>query len=144
MGVTLAILWAMAGLNILGIKENARFTFMIFVSAAFVFLNLIASGIISLDPGSLNRMKTSLGDGFSTFYRGSFVKSFDHIISSVAFCILAYSGVESVLQTAGLVKNWREIRRSYLFLALTVGIVTPLVAGLALSAPIVLKPMRET
>jgi len=137
--LVLAILWAMAGLNILGIKENARFTFMIFVLAAFVFLNLISSGILSLDPPSLNRLKTSLGDGVSTLYRGSFVKSFDHFISSVAFCILAYSGVESVLQTAGLVRNWREIRRSYIFLALTVGIVTPLVAALALSAPIDFK-----
>ena len=91
--LVLAILWAMAGLNILGIKENARFTFMIFVLAAFVFLNLISSGILSLDPPSLNRLKTSLGDGVSTLYRGSFVKSFDHFISSVAFCILAYSGV---------------------------------------------------
>ena len=137
--LVLAILWAMAGLNILGIKENARFTFMIFVLAAFVFLNLISSGILSLDPPSLNRLQTSLGDGVSTLYRGSFVKSFDHFISSVAFCILAYSGVESVLQTAGLVRNWREIRRSYIFLALTVGIVTPLVAALALSAPIDFK-----
>ncbi len=54
--LVLAILWAMAGLNILGIKENARFTFMIFVLAAFVFLNLITSGILSLDPGSLSRL----------------------------------------------------------------------------------------
>ena len=137
--LVLVILWAMAGLNILGIKENARFTFMIFVLAAFVFLNLISSGILSLDPPSLNRLKTSLGDGFSTLYRGSFAKSYDHFISSVAFCILAYSGVESVLQTAGLVRNWREIRRSYIFLALTVGIVTPLVAALALSASIDFK-----
>ena len=137
--LVLVILWAMAGLNILGIKENARFTFMIFVLAAFVFLNLITSGILSLDPPSLNRLGTSLGDGFSTLYRGSVVQSYDHFISSVAFCILAYSGVESVLQTAGLVKNWREIHRSYIFLALTVGIVTPLVAALALSAPIDFK-----
>jgi amino acid transporter len=137
--LVLAILWGMAGLNILGIKENARFTFMIFVLAAFVFLNLIASGIIALDPPSIKRLTSSLGDGFSTLYRGSVITSYDHFISSVAFCILAYSGVESVLQTAGLVRNWREIRRSYIFLALTVGIVTPLVAALALSAPIDFK-----
>ncbi len=50
--------------------------------------------------------------------------------------VLAYSGVESVLQTAGFVRSWRDISKSYMFLALTVGIVTPLVAALALSAPI--------
>jgi hypothetical protein len=57
-------------------------------------------------------------------------------VASIASCILAYSGVESVLQTAGFVRSWRVISKSYLFLALTVGIVTPAVAALALSAPI--------
>ena len=41
-----------------------------------------------------------------------------------------------MLQTAGLVRSWREISKAYLFLALTVGLVTPIVAALALSAPI--------
>ncbi len=60
-------------------------------------------------------------------------------ISSIAFCILAYSGVESVIQTAGLVRSWKEIRKAYWFLALTVGLVTPLVAILVLSAHIDFK-----
>ncbi len=44
--------------------------------------------------------------------------------------------MESVLQTAGYVRTWRDISKAYIFLALTVGIVTPVVAALALSAPI--------
>ena len=32
--LVLAIIWAVAGLNISGIRENARFTFMIFIGAA--------------------------------------------------------------------------------------------------------------
>ena len=60
-------------------------------------------------------------------------------ISSIAFCILAYSGVESVLQTAGFVRSWKEIRKAYWFLALTVGVVTPLVAALVLSTRIDFK-----
>ena len=36
MTLVLGIIWAVAGLNILGIRENARFTFMIFIAAAFV------------------------------------------------------------------------------------------------------------
>src|SRR4029077_13119273 len=44
-GLILAIIWAIAGLNILGIRENARVTFGIFVVAAFVLLNLIGLGI---------------------------------------------------------------------------------------------------
>src|SRR5262249_10215804 len=57
------------------------------------------------------------------------------ITIGVASCVLAYSGIESVIQTAGLVESWRDISRAYLFLALTVGIVTPLVSALVLSAP---------
>src|SRR5256886_11946905 len=52
------------------------------------------------------------------------------------FCVLAYSGIESVIQTAGLVESWRDISKAYWFLALTVGVVTPLISALALSAPI--------
>jgi amino acid transporter len=46
----LSIIWAVAGLNILGIRENARVTYSIFVVAAFVFLNLIALGVLHMDP----------------------------------------------------------------------------------------------
>src|SRR3989442_7159102 len=58
------------------------------------------------------------------------------ITIGVASCVLAYSGIESVIQTAGLVESWRDIAKAYWFLALTVGIVTPVVSALALSAPI--------
>ncbi len=134
--LVLGIIWAVAGLNILGIRENARFTFMIFVAAAFVLLNLIVSGLISLDSHSLGQLHTSVKLTAEQLQTGSWAGDYTKFISHVAFCILAYSGVESVLQTAGLVRTWQEIRKAYLFLGLTVGIVTPLVAALALSAPI--------
>ncbi len=35
MMASMAIVWAIAGLNIIGIRENARFTFAIFVLAAW-------------------------------------------------------------------------------------------------------------
>ena len=41
-----------------------------------------------------------------------------------------------MIQTAGLVRNWHDIRKAYWFLALTVGLVTPLICALALTAPI--------
>jgi hypothetical protein len=135
----LATIWAIAGLNILGIKENARVTFAIFMAAAFIFLNLIASGVLSLDSATISRMK---GDALATgaiLGKGSFFQGYQLFIANMAFCILAYSGVESVLQTAGLVRSWREIGKAYIFLACTVGIVTPVVAALALSAPIDFK-----
>ena len=137
MGLVLAIIWAVAGLNIVGIKENARFVFAIFIAAAFIFLNLIVSGVIALDAPALARLKESavqLNDRLHA--GGSWFGGYNLFIASVASCILAYSGVESVLQTAGLVRSWREISKAYWFLAFTVGIVTPVVAALALSAPI--------
>jgi hypothetical protein len=135
----LAIIWGVAGLNILGIRENARFTFLIFMAAALVMLNLIASGFLALDQGSLGQMGTSFKLAVSHLRADSWIGTYDKFIANIAFCILAYSGMESVLQTAGLVRSWREIRRAYLFLALTVGVVTPVVTALALSASINFK-----
>ncbi len=135
----LAIIWAVAGLNIMGIRENARFTFMIFVGAVFVMLNLIASGLLNLNHESLGQMHLATTQAINNVTRGSIAENYSHFITSIAFCILAYSGVESVLQTAGFVRTWKEIRKAYWFLALTVGVVTPLVATLALSARIDFK-----
>jgi amino acid transporter len=137
--MVLIIIWLVAGLNILGIRDNARFTFIIFIAAAFIILNLIVSGIISLDIWSLGQMRQAFHNSIQHVSTGSLVRNYGNFVSSIALCILAYSGVESVIQTAGLVRSWKEIRRAYLFLALTVGVVTPLVAILALSAPIDFK-----
>ncbi len=134
--IVLGIIWTIAGLNILGIRDNARFTFAIFVLAALVILNLVVSGIISLDRSAMINLKNSGQHAISLFNTGSMFGTFNNFISHIAFCILAYSGIESVIQTAGFVENWKEIRKAYLFLAFTVGIITPLVAALALSAPI--------
>ena len=136
MAMAVGIVWSIAGLNILGIRENARFTFTIFILAAFIFFNLIVSGILSLDSTSILRLKESVDDTATRLHTDSWGRSYGIFIASVASCVLAYSGVESVLQTAGLVRSWREIGRAYIFLALTVGIITPIVAALALSAPI--------
>ena len=135
----LAIIWGVAILNIIGIRENARVTFSIFIAAAFVFVNLIALGLIHLDPQSPG----IIADSALSVQRGLAHHGVAHFISvitvGVASCVLAYSGIESVIQTAGLVQSWRDIAKAYWFLALTVGIVTPVVSALALSAPIDLK-----
>ncbi len=136
MAIAVVIVWAIAGLNIMGIRDNVRFTFGVFILAAFVFLNLIASGLFGMDQDALIRLKDSVSGAATHLQGGSWVESYGVFIASVASCVLAYSGVESVLQTAGFVRSWRQISKSYLFLALTVGIVTPVVAALALCAPI--------
>ena len=65
-----------------------------------------------------------------------FVRGFAFIIICVSRCILAYSGIESVVQTAGLTKSWRDTGKAYIFLAVTTGIFTPLISALVLSSGI--------
>ena len=102
-------------------------------------LNLIVSGLINLDHGSFSQMRLATAQAIRHVNTGSILRNYDQFISSIAFCILAYSGVESVLQTAGFVRSWKEIRKAYWFLALTVGVVTPLVTILVLSTRIDFK-----
>jgi len=132
----LAIIWGVAGLNILGIRENARVTFGIFIAAAVVFVNLIALGILHIAPQSPGIMLGSATEVVSDIGSSGVTNAVQVITIGVASCVLAYSGIESVLQTASLVESWRDIAKAYWFLALTVGIVTPVLSALALSAPI--------
>ena len=126
MALVLITIWVVAGLNILGIKENARVTFtIIFIFATLIFATLIISGVLALDGASLGRLKQAAVKTGADLNPGSIFDKYHIFIAHIAFCILAYSGVESVLQTAGLVRSWREISKAYLFLALTVGLVTP-------------------
>jgi len=70
MSIVLLIIWAIAGLNILGIRENARFTFSIFIFAAFIFFNLIASGILAFDGDSMIRLKAGYGHAMTRLQTG--------------------------------------------------------------------------
>ena len=130
------IIWGVAWLNIVGIRENARVTFGIFIATAVVFLNLIALGIINMDPGSPATMMGSATEVAREVSGSGLPHAIALVTVGVASCVLAYSGIESVLQTAGLVTSWRDISRAYWFLALTVGIATPVISALALSAPV--------
>lgn len=136
-----AIVWGIAGLNILGIRENARFTFTLFAIVSVVMLSLLASGLYDAKPESWQTIGRSFVDSFTAIREGGMIGGFALVIISVSGCILAYSGIESVIQTAGLVKTWREISKAYVFLALTVGIFTPTISALALSSG--LDPVRH-
>ncbi|OGQ57120.1 MAG: hypothetical protein A3I75_07365 [Deltaproteobacteria bacterium RIFCSPLOWO2_02_FULL_50_16] len=126
--------WFITYLNINGIKENAKFTFGILIFAAFILLNLILGGISNFDSHSLHTLSESFRDFRLDLTGGSIFHSYSNLIIGMGACILAYSGIESVLQTASLTKSWQEIRKAYVFLALTVGIVTPLLGLFALSS----------
>jgi hypothetical protein len=109
------------------------------MGAAFIFVTLIVSGLLNLDSGAMGRLSAAAHHTASGLEAKSWFHGYQLFIANIAFCILAYSGVESVLQTAGLVKSWREIGKAYIFLAVTVGLVTPIIAALVLSAPINFK-----
>jgi amino acid transporter len=132
--IQFGIVWGIAGLNIIGIKENARFTFVIFFGVTLVLLTFLASALFE-------------SSGTSWMYVGSVFVSSAHqvgshgifggfwfIVIGISSCILAYSGIESVVQTAGLVRTWKDIAKAYWFLALTIGIFTPLLTALVLSS----------
>jgi len=129
-----SIIWAIAGLNIIGIRENAKFTYGIFIVAAVVLMNLLFSGIYHSDAHSWMTVGKSFATLGTTISEGSWFNGYFFVIVGVSSCILAYSGIESVVQTASLVKSWKEIRKAYTFLALTVGIFTPLLAAIVLSS----------
>lgn len=130
----IGIVWGIAGLNILGVKENARFTFGIFFFVALVLMSFLASALIDANGSTWSAIGTSFNAAaLHTYGRGP-VGGYTFIIIGIASCILAYSGIESVVQTAGLVKSWRDIGRAYVFLALTIGIFTPLISALVLGS----------
>lgn len=132
-GLMFFVIWAVAGLNILGVRENARFTYFIFVVAAMILATLILTAIIDPSPGQGTRAIEGLQKTWSGLSIEGLGGGITFLIFGLAGVILAYSGIESVVQTAGLVKSWKDIRRAYLFLALTVGIATPLITALVLT-----------
>ncbi|HEY6172447.1 MAG TPA: APC family permease [Candidatus Kapabacteria bacterium] len=140
----LAIVWGIAGLNIIGIKENARFTFGIFIAAAITLITLLVSGIIDPSPGQGAQILSGFAQTYDNITGGTFFGGIGFVILGVSSVILAYSGIESVVQTAGLVKSWKEIRKAYLFLAVTVGIFTPIISMLVLTRTDIIFHEHET
>ncbi|MCI0455300.1 MAG: APC family permease [Candidatus Dadabacteria bacterium] len=134
-----AVIWFIAGLNIIGIRENARFTFSVFVVAIFVILNLITLGYFHSTPQNIEVIKGSFHNVYGDLTGDDIFHAIYAIAVGMGSSVLAYSGIESVLQTAGLVKGWRDIGKAYIFLALTVGIITPIVSVLVLSSPLDFK-----
>ncbi|MFA6456367.1 MAG: APC family permease [Bacteroidota bacterium] len=130
------VVWLIAGLNIIGIKENAKFTFGIFVVAAIILINLLFAGVFHAEIGSMQTIGKSFTDVAGSLANGNWFNGYFLVIVGISSCILAYSGIESVVQTASLVKSWKEIKKAYTFLAWTVGLFTPILAAIVLSSKI--------
>ncbi len=135
-GLQFGVIWGIAGLNIVGIKENARFTFGVFFVVATVLLTLLGSAFYESNAHSWHLIGNSFSFSLSRIQDLGFTGGFWFIIICISSCILAYSGIESVVQTAGLVKSWKDIGKAYIFLALTTGLFTPLLSALVLSSGI--------
>src|SRR5512135_104409 len=89
MALVLGAIWAIAGLNILGIKENARVTFAIFMAAAFIFVTLIISGIIDFDAAAWGRLSGAAHQTAASLKGSSWFHGYQLFIANIAFCILA-------------------------------------------------------
>jgi len=131
-----SIVWIIAFLNIIGIKGNAKFTFFVFFIAALVLSNLIVSGFMSIDSFAVEQIANSFSNSYEHLTGNGFISGYGFFTFGIASCILAYSGVESVIQTAKYVPSWKEIKKAYYFLALTVGIASPLIMILTLSSKV--------
>ncbi|MFA6438281.1 MAG: APC family permease [Bacteriovoracaceae bacterium] len=131
-----AIIWFVAGMNIIGIKENAKFTYVIFIIAAIILVNMLFAGVMHLQPHNWETIGGSFSNVAVGMDYGSFFNSFFFIVIGISSCILAYSGIESVVQTASLVKSWKDVSKAYFFLAITTGVFTPLLAAIVLSSDI--------
>ncbi|MFN3134434.1 MAG: amino acid permease, partial [Candidatus Kryptonium sp.] len=75
------VVWFIAGLNILGIRENAKFTFAIFVFASFVLLNLVAGAVLRFEQSSVEKVKESISLFLSDINEPSIFKSYANLVT---------------------------------------------------------------
>ncbi len=129
----LLIIWFIAIINLLGARENAKTTYILFVAVVYIFLITFFIGALHLSydhvEKGVNIVKRTVKEDF---LNKDLLKSLELISVGLGSTILAYSGIESVLQTHKLAENWRTIYKAYITLGLTVGIFTPLIGGMAL------------
>lgn len=132
--IVIALIWLVAALNIMGIRENMRVTFGIFLVTAVILLNFLVLGFSNFDASNMTRLQESWHYTWGMLTDQGLAGGYSFLIIAISNCILAYSGIESVLQTAKLSESWINIKKAYGFLAVTVGIFTPLVSILVLTS----------
>ncbi|MDD3467787.1 MAG: amino acid permease, partial [Campylobacterales bacterium] len=121
----IAIIWAIAALNIIGIKENSKVTFYLFAFICYILIITILLGLYGLDRHSSAIITSSFSNLGYRFANGGVVDFANLVVIGVGSTILAYSGIESVLQTSKLTESWKTIKNAYIFLIVFIGIVTP-------------------
>ncbi len=129
----LGIVWGIALLNILGIRENSKVTFYLFGFVCYILGITIVLGFYDMDSMQARVVVSSITITSGKLFSGvdSFVTM---LVVGIASTILAYSGIESVLQTRKLTESWRVIKGAYIFLIVFIGVVTPTLSLLAITA----------
>ncbi|MBE3550741.1 MAG: amino acid permease [Brockia lithotrophica] len=129
----LGIVWFLALLNILGIRSNVWTTFGVFLFLGYALVAGIALGLTGLDARATEVLVRGFRDPVVHLTGSGVLGALGYATVGVGSTILAYSGIETVLQTQKLVENWREIRKAYIFLVVLNGILIPGVGVLALA-----------
>lgn len=130
----LAIIWGIAILNIIGIRDNIKVTYALFIFVCYSLAGLMALGIVNAQPENIILGVQSVAKSMdSILYSQTPFDSAHFVLIGVSSTILAYSGIESVLQTQKLAQSWRVIRQAYIFLIVFIGILTPVISFLALT-----------
>ncbi|MGO0123075.1 amino acid permease [Desulfothermobacter acidiphilus] len=137
----LGIVWFLALLNIIGIRANVWTTFGVFMFLGSVLIGGVALGLGSFTPAAWEKFRLGLCEPVHKLAASHLGSAFYYAVVGVGSTILAYSGIETVLQTQKLVESWREIRKAYAFLVGLNGLLIPAVGILALA--LVRDPARH-
>lgn len=129
----LFIVWFLAFLNLIGIRASVWTTFAVFMFLGYALVAAATLGIATLNTEVLNRIGEGLFGPIASMAKESFAHTLGFLVIGVGSTILAYSGIETVLQTQKIVENWRTIRKAYIFLVGLNGVLIPTVGILAIA-----------
>ncbi|PTQ54213.1 MAG: Amino acid permease [Hydrogenibacillus schlegelii] len=131
--LALAIVWLLTALNLAGIRTNVWTTFAVFLFLGVTLVAAVMLGAGALDGAATGRIQAGLLRPAATFGERGLVPALGALVVGVGSTILAYSGIETVLQTQKVVENWQTIRQAYRFLVVLNGLLIPAVGILALA-----------
>ena len=129
----LFIVWFLAFLNIIGIRASVWTTFIVFMFLGYALVAAAALGLATLNTDVLSRIGEGILGPLAAMSHDGFVHTLGFMVIGVGSTILAYSGIETVLQTQKIVENWRTIRKAYIFLVALNGLLIPAVGILAIA-----------
>ncbi|MBE3596561.1 MAG: amino acid permease [Hydrogenibacillus sp.] len=129
----LVIVWALAIINLIGIRASVWTTFGVFMFLGYALVAAAMLGLGGLNADVMGRMVEGIWTPVQTLRSMELAPMLGYLVIGVGSTILAYSGIETVLQTQKAVENWKVIRKAYLFLVGLNGLLIPAVGILAIA-----------